>query len=301
MCMRPPRRLCCMAIFEDSLQGPRLRLLAVVLLAGTVAGCSHLFFLPEQGHRWDPKEAGILYEEVWFEAEDGVSLHGWFLPAQEPRGTVVFLHGNAQNVSTHIGAVYWLPERGFNVFMPDYRGFGLSSGRPDFVGVHRDAEAALAEVIERDDVNPGRVVVLGQSLGASVAITTVAEHGEGCGVQALIADSAFSSYRGIAREKFGELWLTWPFRWPLSLTISDRFAPVDHIADVSPIPVLLLAGDDDFVVPPHHTRELYQAARPPVEIWRYRDVGHGQALARPDVRQALVAWLDEALGPKPDD
>ncbi|WP_290647792.1 alpha/beta fold hydrolase [Aquisalimonas sp.] len=290
-----------MAIFRSPRQGHRLRLLAVVLLAVTITGCSHLFFLPEQGHRWDPKEAGIVYEDVWFEADDGVTLHGWFLPAQEPRGTVVFLHGNAQNVSTHIGAVYWLPERGFNVFMPDYRGFGLSSGSPDFVGVHRDAEAALAVVVERDDVDSERVAVLGQSLGGSVAITTVADHGEDYGVAALIADSAFSSYRGIAREKFGEFWLTWPFQWPLSLTISDRFAPVDHIADVSPIPVLLIAGDDDFVVPPHHSRELYQAARPPVEIWRYRGVGHGQAPTRADVRRALVAWLDEVLEPKPND
>lgn len=272
------------------------RLVLLLAVVAMLAGCSRLFFFPESGHRWDPATVGIEYEDVWFQAEDGTRLHGWFLPADEPRGTIVFLHGNAENISTHIGAVHWLPERGYNVFLPDYRGFGLSEGRPDFQGVHLDARAALEHVADRDDVEEGTLVVLGQSLGGSVAITTVARHGEACGVQALIADSAFSSYRGIAREKFGEIWLTWPFQWPLSLSISDRFAPVDHVGDVSPIPLLLIAGEDDAIVPPHHSKDLYAAARPPVDLWRFRDVGHTQAFARADVRDGLVAWLDETLG-----
>ncbi len=271
-------------------------LLAVLLLAVALAGCSRVFFLPEPGHRWDPAQAGIDYEDVWFEAADGTRLHGWFLPADEPRGTIVFLHGNAENVSTHIGAVHWIPERGYNVFMPDYRGFGLSEGRPDFRGVHLDARAALRHAAERHEDDDLPLVVLGHSLGGSVAVTTVARYGERYDVQALVADSAFSSYRGIAREKFGELWLTWPFQWPLSLTISDAYSPEDHVADVSPIPLLLIAGDDDFIVPPHHSAALYAAARPPVDIWRFRDVGHTQAFARADVRDAFVAWLDNTLG-----
>ena len=74
-------------------------------------------------------------------------LHGWFLPAQIPsRGTILFLHGNAENVSTHIGSVAWLPAEGFNVFLIDYRGYGLSEGVPTLDGLHRDVEAAIAKV-----------------------------------------------------------------------------------------------------------------------------------------------------------
>ena len=268
---------------------------AVALLASLLAGCAGLFFLPEPGHRWDPADADIDYENVWFEADDGIPLHGWLLPAEEPRGTVLFLHGNAENISTHIGAVYWLPDAGFNVFMPDYRGFGLSGGRPDFQGVHRDARAALAHLARRDDIDTGRIAVFGQSLGGAVAISTVARHGADFDVQALVADSAFSSYRGIAREKLSEFWLTWPAQWPLSLGIDDTFSPERHIPAVSPIPTLLIAGDADVVVPAHHSHALYSAARPPVDLWRYRDVGHTQALLRDDVRRSLVRWIDRQL------
>lgn len=263
-----------------------------LLMAWTLPGCAGLFFYPERDHYLDPADHDIAYEDVEFQASDGVRLHGWWLPASgEPRGTVLFLHGNAQNISTHIAAVYWLPDQDFNVFMPDYRGFGKSEGRPDFAGVHRDAEAALAIARDRADSDGTGLAVFGQSLGGAIAITLVAEAGERYGVDALVADSPFSSYRGIAREKFAEVWLTWPLQYPLSWTISDRFAPIDFIADVSPIPVLLMAGDQDVIVPPHHAEALYQAARPPKEIRRASSAGHTQSLTVRGEREYLVDWL----------
>ncbi len=277
----------------------RRRLLAgLFALTLLLSGCGRLFFLPESGHRWDPADADIVYEDVWFEAADGVRLHAWFLPVDEQpaRGSVLFLHGNAENVSTHIASVYWLPERGYNVLMLDYRGFGLSGGSPDFAGVHRDAEAALAVLAEHEATDPERIIVFGQSLGAAVAITLVGQAGERYGVRGLVADSPFTSYRGIAREKFGEFWLTWPFQWPLSLTVSDRFAPRDFIGEVSPVPLLLLAGEADTIVPMHHAEALYEKAREPKTLWRLRHAGHIQSMAFEEVRRELVAWMDEVIG-----
>ncbi|MCC5858023.1 MAG: alpha/beta hydrolase [Ectothiorhodospiraceae bacterium] len=268
----------------------------VLLMALLLQGCAGLFFYPEREHYLDPADHGILYEDVYFRASDGVRLHGWWLPATDDAvGTVLFLHGNAQNVSTHIAAVYWLPEQGFNVFMPDYRGFGKSEGRPSFAGVHRDAEAALAIARERADEDGTGLAVFGQSLGGAIAITLVAEAGRQYGVDALVADSPFSSYRGIAREKFGEVWLTWPLQYPFSWTISDRFAPIDFVHRVSPIPLLLLAGDRDPIVPPHHARALYQAAGPPVELRRASTAGHTQALTVRGEREYLVDWMKQRL------
>lgn len=268
----------------------------LLLMALMLPGCAGLFFYPETEHYLDPADHGIVYEDVHFEASDGVQLHGWWLPASgDAIGTVLFLHGNAQNVSTHIAAVYWLPDQGFNVFMPDYRGFGKSEGLPSFAGVHRDAEAALQVARKRADARDTGLVILGQSLGAAVAITLVAEAGERYGVQALVADSAFSSYRGIAREKFADVWLTWPLQYPLSWTISDRFAPIDFVHRVSPIPLLLLAGDRDPIVPPHHGQALYQAAEPPVELRRASTAGHTQTLTVRGEREYLVHWMKQQL------
>ena len=76
-------------------------------------------------------------------APDGTKLHAWFLPAGgTARGTVLHLHGNAANVSNHLPLVAWMPARGYNVLMLDYRGFGKSEGRPTLDGIVEDALAA---------------------------------------------------------------------------------------------------------------------------------------------------------------
>lgn len=272
-----------------------------LLLAAALGGCQSAFFYPAQQHYGDPAEAGLVYEEVRFASADGTALHGWFLPAQsEPvHGTVIHFHGNAQNISTHVGAVWWLPRHGFNVLTFDYRGYGRSAGEPDFAGVHADAEAAL-EWAQRDPrIALSRTVVLGQSLGASVAITSLARWA-GPSPAGVVAEGPFASYRGIAREKLAGFWLTWPLQYPLSWLVSDRFAPVDHVAALAPVPLLVIVGGDDPIIPAEHGERLYGAAREPRYLWRIEGAKHGAALADPQVRERLVATLRGWLEGAPD-
>ncbi|HKJ87186.1 MAG TPA: alpha/beta fold hydrolase, partial [Gammaproteobacteria bacterium] len=107
----------------------RLRVL-LVLLIPLLAGCTSLFFYPDREMVLNPATLGLGFERVAFPSTDGVRLHGWYLPAETERtgGTVLFLHGNAENISNHLRIVDWLPERGFNVFLFDYRGYGRSQG-----------------------------------------------------------------------------------------------------------------------------------------------------------------------------
>lgn len=269
-----------------------------LVAALALGGCQSLYFFPDEEHYWDPADAGLEYEDVWFEAEDDLTLHGWLLPArtEEPRGTVLFFHGNAQNVSTHVVAVWWLPRQGFNVFIFDYRGFGKSEGRPDFDGVHKDARAAFRTLGTLDEVDPERVVVFGQSLGASVALTATARWEEGPAPVGIAAEAPFDSYRGIAREKLGAFWLTWPFQYPLSWPIPDEHAPRDYVADLAPIPLLLITGDQDRTIPPHHAERLLERAGEPRSLWVIEGADHNQPLADPRVRHRLAetfrAWLE---------
>jgi len=102
----------------------RVLSIACLFAYALVTGCTTLFFQPLGKHIRTPKDIGLDYEDLWFKSADGVLLNAWFLPAKTvARGTVLFLHGNAENISTHIGAVFWLPERGFNVLLLDYRGY----------------------------------------------------------------------------------------------------------------------------------------------------------------------------------
>jgi uncharacterized protein len=270
--------------------GSTLALLFVLLLTG----CTSLFFQPMRQHVRTPDQIGLAWRDVWFEADDGVRLHGWFLPAKgEAEGTIVFLHGNAENVSTHIGSVAWLPAEGFGVFLIDYRGYGLSDGLPTLDGLHRDVAAAIAAVFTLDSVDPQRVALFGQSLGGSIAITALERSPSKQKIRALIVEGAFAGFRRITREVLGRAWLTWPLQWPLSFAIDDEYRPIEAIARISPVPVLIVQGEEDTIVPASHAVALYAAAGEPKALWLVPKAGHIGAFRSLQYRRRLVEYLTQ--------
>lgn len=268
-------------------------LLLLLLLA--VTGCSGLFFYPSRDVQESPAVKLFPHRDIVFQASDGMVLHGWYFPAERAAGSVLVLHGNAQNLSTHVNSVLWLVKEGFNLFIIDYRGYGWSGGEPDLDGVHKDAAAALEKLFSLPETDPNRVMVLGQSLGGSVAVYTVARSPRKDRIRALVVESAFSSYRRIAREKAANIWLTWPFQYPFSWTISDRYSAEKWIGQVSPVPILILHGLDDPVVPTHHGRRLFEAARDPKQLWLTARPGHIQCFGDEVVRSQLSSFLRTVL------
>jgi fermentation-respiration switch protein FrsA (DUF1100 family) len=271
----------------------------LLLIAGmmlVLAGCNGMFFFPYRTQVRSPDQLGLKYEDVYFPARDGTRLHAWFLPGTaRVQGTILFLHGNAENISTHIMSVQWLPAQGFNVFLPDYRGYGASAGEPSVEGVQDDVDSALRTLLARPDVEPDRLVVFGQSLGGAIAIYNVAHSPSRRHIRGLAVESAFSSYRGIAREKLGAFWLTWPLQYPLSWLVSDRYSPADAVAEISPIPLIIIQGDHDPIVTVGHARRLYELAREPKELWVVPGSGHIQAFRNQTYRDRFVAWLKRVL------
>lgn len=272
----------------------RLRPVVILLLCTFATGCTSLLFYPTSDHVLTPNVIGLEYRDVAFSAADGTRLHGWFLPAVgRARGTLVFVHGNAENISTHIASVAWLPPAGFNVFLFDYRGFGESAGEATLDGLHLDTMAAIETAFGLDGVDPERVAVFGQSLGGSVAIVALARSPRREDVRALIVEGAFSSYRRIAQEKLSEFWPTWLFQVPLSYTIDNHYHPADDIGVISPTPVLIVHGDQDRIVAPSHARDLYAAAMPPKALWLVPGASHIQALQGADMRRRFVVYLTD--------
>jgi fermentation-respiration switch protein FrsA (DUF1100 family) len=276
------------------------RLLTIIVFSLSLIGCSNVFFFPYHAHVQTPEQLGLKYEDVYFNAGDGTRLHGWFLPASgRALGTILFLHGNAENVSTHIMSVRWLPERGFNVFLLDYRGYGVSAGKPTLAGVQDDVDSALKMLIARPDVDAGRLVVFGQSLGGAIAIHNVAHSPYRRHIRALAVESAFSGHRRITREKLSDFWLTWPLQYPLSWTVSDKYSPAKAVADVGPISLLIIHGDKDLIVPTHHGQRLFDLAREPKQLWIVPGGGHIQAFQRQSYRDRFVTYLTEVLSAAP--
>ena len=273
--------------------------LAVVLAGIVMTACTGVFFQPHRILVATPDNLGLAYQEIPFKTRDGLELLGWFMPAQGAAlGTVLQLHGNAENISTHFASLAWMPERGFNVFIFDYRGYGASEGEPTLAGTQIDIDAAIDALLARNDIDKGHIVMYGQSLGGALAAYYVAHSPNRDRLRALVLESAFSDYVEIAREKFADHWLTWPFQWLPKLTVDDRFSPLPGMARISPLPLLILHGDQDEIVPVHHGRLLYEAALEPKQLWIVPGAGHIQTMRAPAERDRLVAYLRQVLEAK---
>jgi len=269
--------------------------IAAIMLPLLFAGCNSLFFYPRKQFYDNPSLKLFIPEDIYFNTTDGLTLHGWFLKADNARASILVLHGNAENLSTHVNSVLWLVPEGFNLFIFDYRGYGRSGGKPSIEGVHLDAEAALEALFSVPGVDRGRIIILGQSLGGAVAVTMTAGSPHKDKIRALVVESAFSSYREIAREKMGEIWFTWPFQYPLSLFFNDDYSPIKNIKNVFPVHILIMHGGEDIIVPVRHGKRLYDAAREPREFWQTDPAGHVRSFADQGVRRRFIGWLDQLL------
>ncbi len=268
--------------------------LMVMLAIVAVMGCAeHLFYYPTGAVYSTPAEHGLAFEQVEFTSGDGTRLTGWFIPAVGgAKGTVVHCHGNAQNMTAHWQFAKFLPGRGYNLFVFDYRGYGRSEGRVSRQGTVDDACAALAYVMGRADVDAKRVGLFGQSLGGAVAVVAAARDKR---VKGLVVESAFSSYRDEAAYVLRRNPLTYLVSWPLSrLLIRRGLDPADYIAELSPRPVLIIHGAADRTVPCEMGRELAERAAEPKELWLVDEAGHtGAIYARPDEYEVRVTRLFE--------
>lgn len=274
------------------------RLTALVLSLLLLPGCSSLFFYPDRVTYLTPDRLNLSYDDVYLDTADGETLHGWWLPAETPegdaKGTVYFLHGNAQNISSHLLNIAWLPGEGYNVFILDYRGYGKSTGAPDIDGALHDVETGLRWLAGNTDVKGRPVYILGQSLGGALAIPLASEwtrRREQPRLDGLILDGTFSGFRKIAREKLGAFWLTWPFQIPLSWTIPADYEGVDYIDDISPIPVMIIHSVRDGIIPFHHGEALYEAAEEPKEFLQ-TDTPHAATFVIPGYREAVLEFME---------
>jgi len=260
------------------------------------AGFDNLFYHPDGREYATPKQDGYAYEEVQFLSKDQTKLSGWFIPAKgEAIGTVIHFHGNAQNMSAHYSFVSWLPAKGFNLFVFDYRGYGKSEGTLSRKGVYEDSVAAVEYIKTRPDLEQSKLILFGQSLGGANAIA-VAGSTDFDGIVGVVSDSAFSSYKSIATDHAG-IWK--PFAY---LLIGNKFSPNKVVRNISPTPLVIIHGTHDPVVPYKHANKLFKGAREPKNLWTIEGGQHTEALGRfgkevaPRLHQLFKSWVETEKG-----
>jgi len=272
-----------------------IKSIVAIFFTGLLSGCGGFIFQPDKEHFENRNLEKVNREDIYFQSADGTGLHGWVLTPKgnvDIKGTILHLHGNAQNISTHSGFVLWIVGEGYRVVVFDYRGYGKSEGSPDLKGVHQDASGAIEKTFAVPGVAEEGLIVFGQSLGGAIAICTLADSPYKPKIKALILESVFSDYRAIVREKASLFFLSWPFQYPIALSYNNSYSPLKWIKNVSPVPILILHGTEDPVVPYHHGVALYKAANEPKAFWPTAPAGHTRSFADPAVRQKLLHFME---------
>ncbi len=214
---------------------------------------SRLLYLPNIGGRGlaaTPADIGLEFDDVRFTTRDGVSLHGWFIPAPQAERVLLFCHGNGGNISHRLDSIRIFHDLGLSVFIFDYRGYGLSKGRPTEEGTYRDAEAAWNYLTETRRFPDDRIVVYGHSLGAAIA----AHVAQGRRPAALILESAFTSIPDVASRHYRYL----PVRWLAKF----EYATVAYVREVH-APTLVIHSPHDEISPVEQGREVFEHANSP--------------------------------------
>ena len=265
--------------------------IAIALLL--LSGCTSLFFFPLKEKVYDPDDYGVNYEKVSLTTQDNIRLNAWLFKAEQskPRGVIYFLHGNAENISTHFLNVHWLPKHGYDVLLLDYRGFGASKGKPSLPEICWDIDAGFEWLDQRYNDQTPRFF-LGQSIGASLGIYWLANREVFADrFSAVVFDAPFHSYPGMVRDVLQRSWLTWPIAYPVSWVYSSRY---DTLLAAEKLPqkksLLFFHSREDQVVPFKHSEKVFEALNMPKHRVIYSGK-HTTTFNDKENRQKLLEFL----------
>ncbi len=214
---------------------------------------SDLIYFPQREITTVPGSIGLSYENVYFKTSDGVKLYGWFVPAKEARGVVLFCHGNAGNISHRLESLQIFHRLGLNTFIFGYRGYGKSEGRISEEGTYLDAQAAWQYLVDNQRISPDEIIIWGRSLGSSIAAWLAQKHTP----KLLILESAFTSIPDMGAELY-------PF-FPVRLLARFKYKTIEYLSGVN-CPVLIIHSPEDEIIPFRHGRRLFEAANKPKEF-----------------------------------
>ena len=233
------------------------------------------------GHVGTPGSAGMAYESVTLNTEDGLALDAWWIPAEDARASLLFFHGNAGNISHRLRSLEQFHQLGLSVLILDYRGYGRSEGRPSESGTALDARAAWQWLQSREPDLPR--ILFGRSLGAAVAAELATE----VPADAVILESVFRSVPELAQR----LYPIFPARWLARF----EYPVVEQVRQIA-APLLVIHSEEDEIIPFSEGEAVFAAANEPKQFLRIRG-GHntGFVLSETDYLAGSDTFFEESL------
>lgn len=206
--------------------------------------------LPSREITATPAKIGLDFEQVTITTSDNIRIKGWFVPAPQAKGTLLFFHGNAGNISHRLDSLAIFHRLGLSTLIIDYRGYGESGGRISEQGTYLDAEASWRYLTEMKGINPKEIVIFGRSLGGAVA-ANLASRTRPAG---LIMESVFSSVPDMAARLYPV--------FPVRLLARYQYDVKKAVRNITS-PVLVIHSPDDEIIPFANGLKVYEAAGEP--------------------------------------
>jgi hypothetical protein len=249
-----------------------------------------LVFLPHMPGRElqaTPSAMGFEYEDAWIETEDGERLHAWFVPAGNARGTLLFFHGNAGNISHRLESLIIFNSLGLDILIVDYRGYGQSSGKPGEDGTYLDARAAWDYLVNERGVPERRIVVFGRSLGGAVGSWLASR--DDVNPAGVIIESTFSSGLDMGKRLYPVL--------PARLITRIGYPVRDYVTRID-APLMVVHSRQDEIIPFDMAETVFQAANEPKTFLELGgDHNAGFWISRETYVPALDTFFTRVLGP----
>ena len=230
-----------------------------------------------------PADIGLIHEEVILKTEDNEKIHAWFIPTspteKQAAKTVLFMHGNAGNISHRLETIQIFHQLGLNVFIFDYRGYGKSTGNPSEKGTYLDATAAWNYLVQERKLSADQIIIFGRSLGGGVA----SELAINVSPAMLILESTFTSMQEVSKQHY-------PFM-PTDIILKHEYETINKLKNIS-CPIVVVHSINDEVIPFSHAERIYEKANRPKKFIELRG-GHGNGFLLS--QQDYIAGLQHAL------
>jgi fermentation-respiration switch protein FrsA (DUF1100 family) len=241
--------------------------------------------LPDRALSASPSDVGLDYEDVSLTTSDNERLHGWYIPAVDSSGVLLFFHGNAGNISHRLDSIKIFHELGLDTLIIDYRGYGQSTGKTTEQGTYLDAQAAWDYLINSRRIPADQIIVFGRSLGGAVGAWLGVQHTPA----AVIIESSFSSGVDMARRIY-------PFM-PVRLITRLQYPVVDYAGRLN-CPVLVIHSRHDEIIPFAMGQAIYAAVKQHKRFLELRgDHNNGFLISQEDYIAGLKDFTQAILGP----
>jgi fermentation-respiration switch protein FrsA (DUF1100 family) len=238
---------------------------------------SHTYSTPREA------QADPSLQEFAVTTADGLALKGWYAPSTAKPLTLVYFHGNGDNLASSAPVAALYLKAGYGFLIAEYRGYSGLPGMPTEAGLYDDARAYLRALIA-SGVDPKQIVLFGRSLGTGVAVQMATEFQAG----GLILLSPYRSIPEVAESHLSFL--------PVELLMKDRFDSYKKIGSVK-LPLLVANGGQDNVVPPSQGRSVFALANEPKTFFFAAAAGHNDMFEN-GFGAASLTWLDRLTGPQ---